>query len=131
MAWLRPAATPGLDRAARHEPRHRNRVGAVARPTRTRAGVAQGQPPFALYVVHVVALAAIFTWLYARTDASPLLATLLHASMQGSGAFLPVAGTAAYPATVAITVATACALLWSTAAPGARDARWDVSADRR
>jgi uncharacterized protein len=94
-------------------------------------GSTQGQPPFALYVVHVVALAAIFTWLYMRSEASLLLATLLHASIQASGAILPVTGTAAYPATVAITVAAAVALLWPNAAWGTWEAGRRASVDRR
>lgn len=49
-----------------------------------------GEKPFVLYLPMVVALSVLYTWLYNNTRGSVLLAMLLHASVNTSGALAPV-----------------------------------------
>ncbi len=48
---------------------------------------------FAWFTVKILAEAVIYTWLYNNTKGSLLLVTLLHASGNTGGAFLPIAST--------------------------------------
>jgi len=45
---------------------------------------------FLLYTVLVLALSILLTWCYNNTDGSVMLAMLLHAGFNSSGAFVPV-----------------------------------------
>lgn len=49
-----------------------------------------GEKPFVLYLPMVVAISVLYTWLYNNTRGSVLLAMLLHASVNTSGALAPV-----------------------------------------
>jgi membrane protease YdiL (CAAX protease family) len=55
----------------------------------TRASAQTGLP-FLWYVLHTVAVAIIFTWLYRSAARSILLAMLLHAGLNAVAAWLPV-----------------------------------------
>jgi len=46
--------------------------------------------PFGWYVVHVIAVAVIFTWLFNRTRGSVFLAMLLHAGLNAAPGWIPV-----------------------------------------
>ncbi len=49
--------------------------------------------PFGWFMVKIVAEAVLYTWLYNNTKGSLLLTTLLHASGNTAGVFLPMANT--------------------------------------
>jgi membrane protease YdiL (CAAX protease family) len=56
---------------------------------------AAGEPEsLALAIVHNMALAILFTWVYNNTQGSLLIATLFHAAMNTAHVFLPVAASA-------------------------------------
>ena len=50
-------------------------------------------PSFAWFMVHTMAVAFLYTWLYNNTKGSLLLVTLFHASSNTMGIFMPMAST--------------------------------------
>jgi uncharacterized protein len=83
-------------------PRHQTRIGALAAsilvgmlaglwhlPTFFIAGHPQYGTQIAPFMIWMVALAIVFTWIYNNTGGSLLPVTLLHAAINGAGAVFP------------------------------------------
>jgi membrane protease YdiL (CAAX protease family) len=49
--------------------------------------------PFGLFIVRIIAVAVIYTWIYNNTKGSLLLVTLFHAASNAAGVFLPISTT--------------------------------------
>lgn len=89
----------------------------------------QADLPFGWYVVNVVALSAIFTWLYNTSQQSLLLVTLFHASIQASNVLIPNSGVPGrlYETTVVLYVLTAALVAWRPGLDGRRSVRRHVA----